>query len=220
MRQRRNDLFTDRMLNMGWYAGISATAAVHNIVNFEETKLKNISSLLIDGNPIEIPKQVRSIVVMNLLTYGGTNCWGTKPEPVIEPSFNDGILEVVAMYIHTPFHVLHAFSPLTLQLKDWCCASWCNNNRSLRGHTIGTRQGGHVHQSQTDPCTGTPSYLKLINTQTHKSVLLMFFSMCKIDGEPMELMPCRTTISFYNQARMLMSTQTDKERAAKAKTGQ
>jgi hypothetical protein len=109
LRERRGDLFTDRMLNMGWYAGISATTVFHNILNYEGSKLKNIAILKIDGKVIRIPKHVRSIVVMNLLTYGGTKCWGSKPaESGIEPSFNDGVLEVIAMYIFL-FYVFFLF---------------------------------------------------------------------------------------------------------------
>eukprot|EP01087_Luapelamoeba_hula_P016114 TRINITY_DN4922_c1_g1_i1.p1 TRINITY_DN4922_c1_g1~~TRINITY_DN4922_c1_g1_i1.p1 ORF type:complete len:334 (+),score=32.97 TRINITY_DN4922_c1_g1_i1:124-1125(+) len=98
LRNNKTYLFTDRTVNLGWYAGFSATTAVSNLLNMHKSQLRRVIRLFIDGEEVVIPKQVRSIVIMNLLTYGGSKYWGSKPsESGIEPAIDDGFLEVIAM---------------------------------------------------------------------------------------------------------------------------
>ncbi|KAL6060654.1 DgkA [Balamuthia mandrillaris] len=119
MREKRGNLFQGVLLNKGWYAVNSARVAWQG-----HSRIRDILSIrfqqlqLADGDEkgekkkakregewkeLEIPSSVRSIVIMNLPTYGGGNFWGKPKEGEVkekgwkERSVADGFLEVIGL---------------------------------------------------------------------------------------------------------------------------
>jgi len=95
LRQRKQVLFKSVFLNKGWYAGVSAKVVCQNTPS-----LKNCIELTVDGERVKFSKRIKGIVVMNLLTYGGTNCWNTSSkidDKYSPPRIDDGKMEIVGI---------------------------------------------------------------------------------------------------------------------------
>jgi len=99
MREKHTNLFSNQMLNKGWYGALGAKA-----VATRHTALNKIITVELDGKTLDIPSkvlntqqiathnifaQVRGLVIINVPSYaGGTNPWGTKKSKVVRKTFN------------------------------------------------------------------------------------------------------------------------------------
>jgi len=91
MREKHTNLFSNQILNKGWYGALGAKA-----VATRHTALNKIITVELDGKALDIPNAVRGLVVLNVPSYaGGANPWGTKKSKVfLKPSISDGMFEV------------------------------------------------------------------------------------------------------------------------------
>ncbi|OXB53023.1 hypothetical protein ASZ78_012544, partial [Callipepla squamata] len=94
--EHKNPLPKSRTKNMMWYGVLGTKELLHRTYKNLEQKVL----LECDGRPIPLPS-LQGIAVLNIPSYaGGTNFWGgTKEDDTFTaPSFDDKILEVVAVF--------------------------------------------------------------------------------------------------------------------------
>ncbi|XP_072179956.1 diacylglycerol kinase delta-like [Diadema setosum] len=95
-REEHPEKCRSRTKNMMWYGMLGGKELVHRTYRNLEQKVQ----LECDGQRIPLPS-LQGIVVLNIPSYmGGANFWGTtkEDETFAAPSFDDKILEVVAVF--------------------------------------------------------------------------------------------------------------------------
>jgi len=77
MRERRPELFFSRLVNKMWYARNGFLAYLRRSC----TKLHTKVTIVCDGIPLKLPRDLEGVVVLNIQSFaGGTNLWGTGEE--------------------------------------------------------------------------------------------------------------------------------------------
>jgi len=77
MRERRPELFFSRLVNKMWYARNGLDAFLRRSC----TKLHSKVTIVCDGIPLKLPRDLEGVVVLNIQSFGGgTNLWGTGEE--------------------------------------------------------------------------------------------------------------------------------------------
>ncbi len=169
MRLRNAELFNHVLVNKAWYATFAARNLIHHT-----RPIKEVCSVRVDDvYDLKIPSKVKSMTIMNLPTYGGSDVWGISNSILSEqwhsrygkiyedvrPSISDGKLEIVGM-----------------------------------------ANVAHLGAIRTHICPG----FRL--AQAHKiDIRLLEQLPLHIDGEPVLLPPCKITIRFYDQVKLLFN---------------
>jgi len=178
MRERHKDLFHNVLLNKGWYYGMSARTA-----KTERKSFKNFRDYLEikvwHGDREEVlhisDRKIKSLTIMNILTYGGARCWGkedslasntyylfhkrTSDCTLVRPATDDGMLEIVGM---------RGVAHLGAVMSGVCDAAKL----------------------------GQATRVEIVTKKTFPA---------HVDGEPWLLQPSRITIEHLNQARLLIN---------------
>jgi len=92
-REENPEKFNNKNGNKAAYAiaGLKSMGGDH-------VDVKEFVRLWVDGNEIQIPKGIKSIVFMNIQSYaGGTNPWGGPKTGWLPQSPQDGIIEIVGL---------------------------------------------------------------------------------------------------------------------------
>jgi len=100
LRNEKPELFASQFVNKLWYAQFGLKNMFYGI-----EELGKFLRLEIDGVVKQIPPGVGGVIVLNIPSYaGGSDLWGQyEDSQFVVPSFNDKILEVVA--ISGSFHM-------------------------------------------------------------------------------------------------------------------
>jgi len=114
LREAHPNLFPHRSVNKGWYAGFGLQALFSS-----ENRLSASMTLKVDGEAITLPRNIESIIVLNVQSYGGgSDLWGKQKqedENYQIASMSDGILEVVG--ITSPLHLVEIRAGLSKATK-------------------------------------------------------------------------------------------------------
>lgn len=177
MREHHKELFRNVLINKGWYYGMSARTAKNerkhfkNFRDFIQVKVwhgEHEETLRIND------KKIKSLIVMNIPTYGGAKCWGR------EDSLHSNVYHLAHKRTSAFKYVAPAIGDGTLEI-------------------VGMRGVAHLGAI----VTGVSEAIKLAQG-TRVEILTKKEFPAHVDGEPWLLRPCRITIELLNQSRLLV----------------
>lgn len=92
-RDNNPEMCKSRVVNKMWYGCFGC-----NAMCCSSTLPKKRLSLTLDGKPVKVPSNMKSIVVSNMITYAGGNVlWADSHHKYGTPAVDDGKVEVVAL---------------------------------------------------------------------------------------------------------------------------